>query len=201
MTLPYAGRLPADERSAAGRSEQVNAGDLGRASVLDVAGMSLVTSVVTLRYGLPDLVLEAASTAGIRPIRLDAGVRFFHPAGPEPVYLLPPDELPVLARFVHSARFVTADEKLGRAAFLHAVVVTHPGDTRPRDATEAEWVESKLWSAGLVRLSRDPERYTPDGVLLWSVGIERAVPGCTTPYWAARLTSGFFARVEVENRT
>lgn len=181
---PATGTLPANPTGSSDRVGRVEAGDLPLASAYDLSGMSPVSVAVLAWADLPDLVLEAVNATGITALRYQFGRPYaIGPGRPATDMYLVEDVTP-LRRFVDSTRFLLDGGEV--SAFLHAVVVAHPSAAPPYpSAGEREWVDSKMVAAGIV--PGTPSVRPPNGVLVWSVGIE-------TAHHRVTLQSGFVAR-------
>lgn len=189
------GDLPLLPTASYDRTGLVCFDDRPAASPFDVSGMSLVTSCVTSRFGLPDLLDEAAAVGIVSPVALtfDSPYAVLDGARVTSAGLLAPDKLSAWRRFVDGVEFAFPDGTM--RAFLHAVVIALPGSVAPV-ALESLWVDfrtSQLAAAlktgdAAGRLSAQPE---PPALTLWTVGLESssAVPARRS----VRLRSGFVA--------
>lgn len=194
ITPSVSGPLPLAETVSTDRVGRVASGDLPTASPLDMAGMALVTSCVTTRFGLVDLIAEAAALGLILPVRLTFREPYAVLDGRKvsEASLLAPSELALFRKFVDGSVFKFGDGTL--RAFLHAVVIAAPGESTT-GVSEAAWVAARV--DGLVdRLGDQPERLAlpllppPAAVVLWTVGTE------TPDRRGVRLRSGFVATLD-----
>lgn len=175
VTPRVSGQLPLGETASADRIGRVAPGDLPAASPLDAAGMVLVTSCVTTRFGLADLVAEAAAVGLVNPVRVTFRSPYAALDGKtvSEAALLSEAELSAFRRFADGSAFKFADGAM--RAFLHAVVVARPGEPTV-GVPEELWVTARTaWLSGVLsgEISNDPPaRPFPAPVVLWTVGLE-----------------------------
>lgn len=183
------GRLPSPEGASGDRIGRLRTEDLGRDSIIDLTDRVAVTSAVTTRFQLPDLVVEAASAGLITPrtLKLTTPIAVLDGVPLYVLMLVSKDALDPFRRFVDSARFELPDGVL--TAFLHAVVVAHPFARRPFPADEDAWVRSAHAHAGLVKPPAVLRPINPTPLTLWTVGVEHGRR-------STRLRSGFRAAID-----
>lgn len=194
-TAKVSGDLPLPPAASYDRVGLVRFDDRPSAGPFDVSGMSLVTSCVTARFGLPDLLDEATAVGVVTPVALafDSPYAVVDGSRVTRAGLLAPDKLSAWRRFVDGVEFAFPDGTM--RAFLHAVVIALPGTTVPT-RLEPLWVDLRTSQLAAALKTGDaagrlPDQPEPPALTLWTVGLESssAVPARRS----VRLRSGVVA--------